>query len=129
MLNDSSEYQAFLNSLEGVLESALNGDSFMLLGNFNAYVGNDSDSRRGVIGRNSLSGLNQSGVLFFDFCACNSLPMTNTMFKHKCVHKCTWHQDTLVCRSMIDFIVVSSDLQPYVLDIRVKRGAELSTDH
>ncbi|KAI3376944.1 hypothetical protein L3Q82_000185 [Scortum barcoo] len=30
---------------------------------------------------------------------------------------------------MIDFVVVSSDLQPYVLDTRVKRGAELSTDH
>ncbi|KAI3358313.1 hypothetical protein L3Q82_014754, partial [Scortum barcoo] len=32
-------------------------------------------------------------------------------------------------RSMIDFVVVSSDLRPYILDTRVKRGAELSTDH
>ena len=31
--------------------------------------------------------------------------------------------------SMIDFVVVSSDLGPYVLDTRVKRGAELSADH
>ena len=30
---------------------------------------------------------------------------------------------------MIDFVVVSSDLRPYVLDSRVKRRAELSTDH
>ncbi|KAI3357108.1 hypothetical protein L3Q82_015575 [Scortum barcoo] len=32
---------------------------------------------------------------------------------------------------MIDFVVVvvSSDIRPYVLDTRVKRGAELSTDH
>ncbi|KAI3360580.1 hypothetical protein L3Q82_002449 [Scortum barcoo] len=31
---------------------------------------------------------------------------------------------------MIDFVVVSSDLRPYMsLDTRVKRGAELSTDH
>ena len=30
---------------------------------------------------------------------------------------------------MIDFVVVSSDLRPYVLDTRGKRGAELSTDH
>ncbi|KAI3368073.1 hypothetical protein L3Q82_026892, partial [Scortum barcoo] len=47
----------------------------------------------------------------------------------KCVHQCTWHQNTLGQRSMIDFVVVSSDLRPYVLDTRVKRGAELSTDH
>ncbi|KAI3374280.1 hypothetical protein L3Q82_006128 [Scortum barcoo] len=39
--------------------------------------------------------------------------------------QCTWHQDTLGRRSMIDFVVVSSDL----LDTRVKRGAELSTDY
>ncbi|KAI3369421.1 hypothetical protein L3Q82_007646 [Scortum barcoo] len=49
------------------------------------------------------------------------------MFEHKGVHQCTWHQDTLGRRSMIDFVVVSSDLRPYVLDTRVKRGAELST--
>ncbi|KAI3371774.1 hypothetical protein L3Q82_024327 [Scortum barcoo] len=53
------------------------------------------------------------------------------MFEHKGVHQCTWHQDTLGRRSMIDFVGVSSDLRPYVLDTfgRVKRGAELSTDH
>ncbi|KAK0151552.1 hypothetical protein N1851_007152 [Merluccius polli] len=51
------------------------------------------------------------------------------MFKHKGVHMCTWHQDTLGRSSMIDFVVVSSDLRPHVLDTRVKRGAELSTDH
>lgn len=32
---------------------------------------------------------------------------------------------TCITCQMINFIVVSSDLQPY----RVKRGAELSTDH
>ncbi|XP_072564341.1 uncharacterized protein [Paramormyrops kingsleyae] len=42
---------------------------------------------------------------------------------------CTWHQDTLGRSSMIDFLVLSSDLRPHVLDTRVKRGAELSTDH
>ena len=30
---------------------------------------------------------------------------------------------------MIDFEIVSSDLQPYVLDTRMKRAAEPSTDH
>ena len=30
---------------------------------------------------------------------------------------------------MIDFVIVSSDLRPCVLNTRVKRGAELSADH
>ena len=32
-------------------------------------------------------------------------------------------------RSIINFVVISSDCKPYVFDIQVKSGAELSTHH
>ncbi|TWW56339.1 Plexin-A1 Semaphorin receptor NOV, partial [Takifugu flavidus] len=56
------------------------------------------------------------------------LSIMNTLSRYKGVHMCTWHQDTLGRRSMIDFVFVSSELRPHVLDTRVKRGVVLSTD-
>ena len=115
--NSGVEYPAFLEALGGELESAPTKDYAIPLGDFNTHVGSNSVTWRSVI-----PDLNSSGVLLLDFCASHSLSITNTMFKHKSVQMCTWHQDALGWRSMIDFVVVSSDLRPYVLDTQVKKG-------
>ncbi|KAI3376720.1 hypothetical protein L3Q82_017148, partial [Scortum barcoo] len=66
--------------------------------------------------------LNLSCVLLFDFFASNSLSITNTMFEHKGVHQCTCTRTSPRPESMMIFVVVSSDLRPYVLDTLVKEG-------
>ena len=60
--NSSAKYQALLESLGRVLESAPTGDSIVLLGDFNAHLGSDSVTWRGVIGRNSLRRGKQSST-------------------------------------------------------------------
>ena len=48
--NSRSDYPPFLDSLEKVLVSAPTGHSIILLGDFNAHVGNESATWRGVMG-------------------------------------------------------------------------------
>ena len=73
--NIGKEYPPFLKSFEKVLDSA--------------PTGNDRGLSRGVTGRNRLPDLTLSGVQLLDFCVIHSWSITNTMFCHKSVHKCT----------------------------------------
>ena len=127
--NAETEYAAFLDDLDSGFARIPPTESLMLLGDFNAHVGNDTTTWHNVIGMNGDAHLNANGEKLLDFCAGHALSIMNTFFQHKAVHKYTWYRDALAQRSLIDFIIVSSDLKRLVLDVRAKRGAELSTDH
>ncbi|VDP03503.1 unnamed protein product [Soboliphyme baturini] len=89
----------------------------------------DNEKWNGAIGINGPSDLNNNGMKLLRFRANNGLSIVNTSFEHRKVHQYTWYRDACAQKSMIDLIIVSSDLRRSVMDIRVKRGAELSTDH
>jgi len=103
--------------------------STILLGYFSDYVGNDDGVWKGVIGPHGDADVNDNGRLLLQLCCNNALCIMNTFFQHRDVHKYTCCRYSMGQRSLIDFCIVSADLFRSVLDVRVKRSAELSTDH
>ncbi|VDP13420.1 unnamed protein product [Soboliphyme baturini] len=63
------------------------------------------------------------------FCANNELFIMNTFFERRRMHQYTWYWEACVHQSMIDLIIVSSDLRRSLMDVCFKRGAELPTVH
>ena len=55
----------------------------------------------------------------------------NTFFQHKDIHQYKLYKigGLIAQRSLIDFIIVPDILRHAVMNVRVKRDAELETDH
>ena len=95
-----------------------------------AHVGTDTNTWKGVIGKQGVTKLIENGKYLLQLCCySNGLCIMNTFSQHREVHKYTWCQPIMYQKSLIDFCIVSSDLFSDVLDVRVKRVAELPTDH
>lgn len=80
--NSSSNYPAFLESLEDILERVPPENFKILLGDFNPHMGDEGESWRGEIGRKSLPNLTSSSVVSLDLCTSHGLsiktPCLNT---------------------------------------------------
>ena len=104
-------------------------ESIVLMGDFNAHIGMDNETWKGVIGRHGVPEFNENGRYLLQLCCSNGLCIMNTFFQHRDVYKYTWYRPSLEQKSLIDFCMISADLFSDVLDVRVKQGAELATDH
>ena len=101
----------------------------LILGDLNARVGNESENCYGVIGKEGENETSTNGEMLLDCCIRNNLKIANTFFKHKNIHKWTRVQEERNERSIIDYIIVSNSLFYDTQDVRVKRGAEIYSDH
>ena len=122
--NVISECQAFVDDVNNALQRVGSTESTILLGDFNAHIG----TWKGVIGRHGDSVFNENGRYLLQLCCSNKFFIMNTFFQNRDVHKYTWYRPSIAQKSFLDFCIVSSGLLSEVLDVRMKRGAELSTD-
>ncbi|XP_073820509.1 uncharacterized protein [Musca autumnalis] len=120
----------FYRELEGAIANTPKGDILMILGDFNAKVGNDNTNLQHIMGKHALpSDRNDNGKRLVELCANNDLFIGGTRFPHKRIHKYTWESPNGSTRNQIDHILISRRYHNSLLDVRTRRGADIFSDH
>ena len=78
--NAVSEYQAFVNDVNDVLQKVGSAESTILFGDFNARIRTDNETWKGVIGGLGGPAFNENGRYLLQLCSSNGLCIMNTFF-------------------------------------------------
>ena len=115
--------------LQAVLDRRGAKDITILMGDFNAKIGMDNTGFEDIMGTHGLGQMNENGERFADLCALNQLVIGGSFFPHKRIHKATWISLNHVTENQIDHICISRKFRRSWQDVRVIRGANVSSDH
>ena len=119
----------FYDMLQATIDKAKANDLVLVMGDMNAKVGSRNDNYKPIMGTQGLRDMNGNGQLFADFCLENDLVIGGSLFPHKTKHKATWVSPDHITENQIDHVAVSRRHRRSLLDVRVKRGADVASDH
>ena len=119
----------FYEQLQEAVRKATARDIVIMMGDFNAKIGSNNKGYELVMGKQATGSMNENGEKLADFCLDNDLVIGGSIFPHKTIHKNTWVSPDHVTENQIDFVCYSRKFRRSVLDTRVKRGADVASDH
>ena len=96
----------FYERLSSTLSSIPSTEQVVLLGDFNARVGSDSDSWPTCLGQFGVGKMNENGQRLLEFCTYHGLCITNSFFKTKFLHKVSWRHPRSKHWHQLDLILV-----------------------
>lgn len=121
---------AFYDQLETCFMSSPKSDMKIIMGDFNAKLGQDNSNLQAIMGRHSLHAeSNGNGNRLMDFCSAHQLFVGGTRFPHKDIHKYTWQSPDGVTRNQIDHILISRRFLSSLRDVKTVRDADIYSDH
>ena len=122
------DIDGFYDRLEETLESILNKDIKIVIGDTNAIVGKSLHSCE-THGMHGLGEKNIQGDACVEFCKANNLAIANAFFAHHPRHLHTWTPPDRKSRNQTDHIAISLRWRSSVKDTRTLPEADCNTDH
>ena len=129
--NDGSEDEKedFYWQLQAETESTPRHDLLIVMGDLNAKVGKDNTDLERTMGVHGAGVRNENGERLVEFAAMNNLVIGGTLFPHREIHKLTWNSPNGIDKNQIDHLLINNKWRRSLLDVRVKRGADVGSDH
>ena len=129
--NDSEEEDKdqFYLRIQKILGTFPTNDVTILMGDLNAKIGSDNTGYEQVMGIHALGTMNENGERFADLCALNNMVIGGSIFQHKTIHKATWISPDKATENQIDHVCINKRFRRSLQDVRVKRGADVASDH
>ena len=124
--------RTFFQQLDSVLSSVPKGESYILLGDFNAHVGcrtDHNDVWSNVCGPHGYGVDNDAGRELLSFLSCHQATVCDTWYEKRNIYKQTWQHPKSKRWSCIDYVVMRQGDRRFCLDVAVRRGAICNTDH
>ena len=104
--------------------------TLLCIGDFNAVLRGSNERFEACMGsmgvRNEMS---ENGVRFTNFCLANDVVIGGTIFQHHNIHKSTWKSPCGKYKNQIDHIAISRKHKSSLLDVRVRKGVDVGSDH
>ena len=119
----------FYNVLNSEIQKTPKHDMLMVIGDFNAKVGDDRQGFEDAMGHEGIGNRNDNGFRLLECCVNNELVVTGTLFQHKNIHKTTWTSPDGKTKNIIDHILVNRKWIKSIRDTRTFRGADVGSDH
>ena len=129
--NDSEDEtkDLFYEQLEAEVKSVPLHDLMIIMGDLNAKVGQDNSGYERTMGTHGCGVKNENGERLVEFCSSNNLVIGGTLFPHREIHKLTWYSPNDRDRNQIDHLLINAKWRRSLLDVKVKRGADVGSDH
>ena len=127
--SDDEAKDLFYEQLEAEVKSAPQHDMMIVMGDYNAKVGDDNRGNERAMGVHGCGTRNENGERLLDFCNSYNLVVGGTLFPHREIHKLTWYSPNDRDRNQIDHLLINAKWRRSLLNVRVKRGADVGSDH
>ena len=129
MTNTDKTKDKFYEDFEYVISVVPTADKLIILGDFNARVGQDNISWEGGLGKHGTRKYNDNGLLLLQTCAKHNLLITNIVFCLPTCNKTSWMHPSSKHWHLINYVIVRQRNRWDVSVTKAVYGTECWIDH